>query len=153
MAVVHLEFFSLLPSLSLSVSSITPDQMGCAKYSPTKELQSTAVTFKTTQLPQPHTVLPLSPSHSHLPFVFQCKQCFMGCVLRLDSVEKAVLFLVVLLRAEHALIIKRFNRTAQSSFHFALYCTFSLSWYTGVLLMCIRLRPETYSSKYLSQMH
>lgn len=33
---------------SLSVSSLTPDQMVCAKYSPTKELQNTAVTFKTT---------------------------------------------------------------------------------------------------------
>lgn len=38
-----------------------------------------------------HTPSSLSPRppRSHLPFVFQCKQCFMGCVLRLDSVEKA----------------------------------------------------------------
>lgn len=86
-----------------------------------------------------HTTSSLSPHlpRSHLPFVFLCKQCFMGCVLRLDSVEKAVLFLVVLLRAEHALIIKSFNRTAQKLISFRTVPYIFSVLYTDVLLIVL----------------
>lgn len=148
-AVVHLESFSLCHlSLSPPLLQIRWSALNIVQQ------RSCKTQLWPSRLPScpSHTTSSLSPHlpRSHLPFVFQCKQCFMGCVLRLDSVEKAVLFLVVLRRAEHALIIKGFNRTAQSSSHSTMYRIFSVSWYTGVLLMYSHLWPETYSTKYVN---